>query len=61
MMVGDVLRGSLCLAPLPIASPERPAGLIRRKDMPLTPAGRVFVEVLRAYAQDLARKGIIAL
>lgn len=61
MMVGDVLRGSLRLAPLPIASPERPAGLIWRGDKPLTPAGRVFVEVLRAYVENLAQRGILAL
>jgi LysR family pca operon transcriptional activator len=61
MMVGDVLRGGLRLAPLPIASPERPAGLIRRGDTPLTPAGRVFVQVLRAYVEDLARPGVITL
>jgi DNA-binding transcriptional LysR family regulator len=51
----------LRLAPLPIASPERPAGLIWRGDMPLTPAGRVFVEVLRAYVEDLAQRGVVAL
>ena len=59
-MVGDVLRGSLRLAPLPIDSPERPAGLIRRGDAPLTPAGQVFVKVLRAYVEDLARRGVTA-
>ena len=60
MMVGDVLRGSLRLAPLPIASPERPAGLIWRAGAALPPAVRVFVEVLRAYVEDLARRGVIA-
>ena len=58
MMVGDVLRGSLRIAPLPVASPERPAGLIRRGDRPLPPAGRIFVEVLRAYVDDLAQRGL---
>jgi len=60
MMVGDVLRGSLRLAPLPIASPERPAGLIRRGDVPLPPAGRIFVDILRAYVEDIARRGLVA-
>jgi len=61
MMVGDILRGSLRLAPLPIASPERPAGLIRRADAPLSPAGRAFVDILRAYVEDLTRQGVAAL
>lgn len=60
MMVGDILRGSLRLAPLPIASPERPAGLIRRGDAPLSPAARRFVEILREYVADLARRGLAA-
>jgi len=55
MMVGDLLRGTLRLAPLPIPSPERPAGLIRRADLPLSPAARVFVEVLREYVGELAQ------
>jgi LysR family transcriptional regulator, pca operon transcriptional activator len=58
MLVGDVLRGSLRLAPLPVASPERPAGLIRRADAPLTPSGGVFVEILRTYVADIARRGV---
>ena len=45
MMVGDLLRGALQLAPLPIAAPERPAGLIRRRAGPLSPAAAFFVDV----------------
>ena len=40
MMVGDLLRGALKLAPLPIEAPERPAGLIRRRDAALKPRRR---------------------
>jgi len=55
MMVGDILRGTLRLAPLPIPSPERPAGLIRRADLPLSASSRIFVEVLRAYVSELEK------
>jgi LysR family pca operon transcriptional activator len=58
MMVGDILRGSLRLAPLPIASPERPAEIIRRGDAPTSPAARAFVDVLRTYVADLRQRGI---
>ncbi len=59
MMVGDLLRGALRLAPLPIDAPERPAGLIRRRDAPLEPAARIFVDTLRAYVRDLAARGLV--
>jgi LysR family pca operon transcriptional activator len=58
MLVGDLLRGSLRFAPLPIPAAERPAGLIRRRGQPLPPAARVFVEVLRGYVRELAVHGL---
>jgi len=58
MMVGDLLRGALWVAPLPIEAPERPAGLIRRRDAPLTPPAARFVETLRAYVGKLAARGL---
>jgi LysR family pca operon transcriptional activator len=58
MMVGDLLRGALKLAPLPIEAPERPAGLIRRRAAPLSMAAELFVETLRAYVGDLAARGL---
>ena len=58
MMVGDLLRGALRLAPLPIEAAERPAGLIRRRDAPLTPPAALFVETLRAYVGELAARGL---
>jgi LysR family pca operon transcriptional activator len=45
MMVGDLLRGALRLAPL--AAPGRPASLIQRRDAKLSPPAALFVEVLR--------------
>jgi LysR family pca operon transcriptional activator len=58
MMVGDLLRGALKLAPLPIEAPERPAGLIRRRSAPLSPAAELFVETLRGYVGELAARGL---
>ena len=58
MMVGDLLRGALRLAPLPIEAAERPAGLIRRRDAPLSAPAAQFVETLRAYVGELAARGL---
>jgi LysR family pca operon transcriptional activator len=57
MMLGDLLRGTLQVVPLPIAAPDRPAGLILHRARPLPPAGRIFVETLRAYVAELAARG----
>lgn len=58
MMVGDLLRGALKLAPLPIEAPERPAGLIRRREAALSGPAGVFVEILREYVGELAARGL---
>ena len=57
-MVGDLLRGALRLAPLPVAASERPAGLIQRRDAKLSPPAVLFVEVLRGYVGELAARGL---
>jgi len=53
MMVGDLLRGTLQVVPLPIAAPSRPAGLITSASRELGPAARTFVECLRAYVTEI--------
>jgi LysR family pca operon transcriptional activator len=53
MLLGDVLRGTLRVAALPITAPERPAGLILPRDRPLPPAAGVFVECLRNYICEI--------
>jgi LysR family pca operon transcriptional activator len=58
MMAGDLVRGTLGIVPLPIAAPDRPAGLILPRGRPLPPAGREFVNCLRSYVADLAQRGI---
>jgi LysR family transcriptional regulator, pca operon transcriptional activator len=58
MMVGDLLRGTLKVVPLPIPAPDRPAGLILPRDRPLPPAGRIFIECLRAFVGEIAETGV---
>ena len=62
LMVGDLLRGTLRVVPLPIPAPDRPAGLIlpREGDRPLPPAGHAFAECLRAYVAEITEHGIAA-
>lgn len=58
MMAGDLLRGTLRIVPLPIAAPDRPAGLILPLGRPMPPAGQSFIACLRAYVTELADRGI---
>jgi LysR family transcriptional regulator, pca operon transcriptional activator len=61
MMVGDLLRGTLRVVPLPIPAPDRPAGLILPRDGRVLPsAGLAFAECLRAYVAEIAERGIAA-
>jgi LysR family pca operon transcriptional activator len=58
MMVGDLLRGTLRVVPLPIAAPVRPAGLILPRDRPLSPATRVLADCLREYVAEIQSRGL---
>ncbi|HJS86781.1 MAG TPA: LysR substrate-binding domain-containing protein [Acetobacteraceae bacterium] len=59
MMVGDLLRGTLRVVPLPIPTPDRPAGLILPRGGPaLRSAGLAFAECLRAYVAEIAERGV---
>lgn len=60
MMVGDLLRGTLRVVPLPIPAPGRRAGLILPRGGALAPAGLAFAECLRAYVAEIAGRGIDA-
>ena len=59
MMVGDLLRGTLKMVPLPIPAPDRPAGLILPRDRALPAAGRAFIDCLRAYVGEIAERGLV--
>lgn len=58
MMVGDLLRGTLKVVPLPIPAPDRPAGVILPRDRPLSNTGRSFVQCLRAFVAEIAERGV---
>jgi LysR family transcriptional regulator, pca operon transcriptional activator len=58
MMVGDLLRGTLKVVPLPIPAPDRPAGLILSRERTLAPAGCALVQCLRAFVTEIAERGV---
>jgi LysR family transcriptional regulator, pca operon transcriptional activator len=58
LMVGDLMRGTLRIVPLPIAASNRPAGLILPRMRTLPAAARAFASCLRAYVAELAELGI---
>jgi LysR family pca operon transcriptional activator len=53
MMLGDLLRGTLRVVPLPVPAPPRPAGLVLPADAPPSPAAAAFIAALRAYAAEI--------
>jgi LysR family transcriptional regulator, pca operon transcriptional activator len=57
MMAGDLLRGALQLAPLPLPHNQRLAGVIRRVGGAPTPAGRAFLDALKGFVGELAERG----
>lgn len=57
LMVGDLMRGTLRVVPLPIPAPDRPAGLILPRGGALSPAGLAFAECLRAHVAEIAERG----
>ena len=56
MMVGDLLRGTLRVVPLPVPAPDRPAGLILPPGGALPSTGLAFSTCLRAYVTEIARR-----
>ena len=48
VMLGDIVRGALAAAPLPIPPAIRPAGIITLQGRPLNAAAATFIECLRA-------------
>jgi len=58
MMAGDLLRGALRVAALPLEAPPRPAGIITSPDRPLPPAALAFCQALRGHLAELAAEGI---
>ncbi len=57
MMVGDLMRGTLRVVPLPIPAPDRPAGLILPRGGALSSAALAFADCLRTYVGEIAERG----
>lgn len=57
MMLGDLLRGTLRVVPLPILAADRPAGLIFPRGGTLSPTGLAFAACLRTYVAEVAGRG----
>lgn len=58
MMLGDLLRGTLQVVPLPVPAPPRPAGIILPAEPPPSPATEAFVAALRGFVAGLAAHGL---
>jgi LysR family pca operon transcriptional activator len=58
MMVGDLLRGTLRVVPLPLPAPPRPAGIILPADPPPSPAALAFITALRGYVEEISARGL---
>lgn len=61
MMVGDLLRGTLAVVPLPIELPPRAAGFIVPGDRPQSPAACAFLACLRAHLSEIAERGLASI
>lgn len=60
MMVGDLLRSTLKVVPLPMETPERPAGLILSRVANVSAASAAFVDCLRGYIAQILSQGLMA-
>jgi LysR family transcriptional regulator, pca operon transcriptional activator len=58
MLLGDLLRGALRTASLPIPAPARPAGIILPRDRLASPTTRAFVQCLRDYISEIVTRGL---
>jgi LysR family pca operon transcriptional activator len=61
MMVGDLLRGSLVVVPLPLEAPPRRAGLIYPRGRLPCPACVAFADCLRLTISEIAASGMDAI
>ena len=58
MMLGDLVRGSLRVVPMPISAPPRPAGLIWRRGVERSRSCQAFTDCLRDYFSEIASSGL---
>jgi len=57
MMLGDLVRGSLRVVPMPFSAPERPAGIIWRRGIERSRSCQAFTNCLRDYLSEIASSG----
>jgi LysR family transcriptional regulator, pca operon transcriptional activator len=58
VFLGDLLRGRIRVAPLPVPAPDRPAGLLFPRDRALPPAAKEFVSCLRGCIHEIVIRDI---
>ena len=58
-MIGDLLRGTLRVIPLPTSNLGEPAGLILPKNPPFSTARAAFIDCLREYVQEISERGLV--
>ncbi|MGN6462413.1 MAG: LysR substrate-binding domain-containing protein [Pseudolabrys sp.] len=51
-MAGDLKRGTLRRLDFTVPGPPRPAGVLLRRDYPMTAAAQTFLETIRAYLNE---------
>ena len=61
MMGGDLLRGTIRVVPIVIATAPRPAGVIRNSQRPTPANAETLVAALRAYLASLSARGLVPL
>lgn len=59
MMGGDLLRGTLRVVPIVIATAPRPAGVIRNAQRAPPPQAETLVAQLRSYLAGMAARGLV--
>lgn len=59
MMGGDLLRGTLRVVPVTLATTPRPAGVIRSLARALPGRAEVFIDTLRGYLANMASHGVL--
>jgi LysR family transcriptional regulator, pca operon transcriptional activator len=58
MMLGDLVRGSLRVVPMPIPAAERPAGIIWRRGAQRSRSCQLFTDCLRDYLSEIASSAL---
>lgn len=58
MMLGDLVRGTLRVVPMPMPAPLRPAGIIWRRGVQRSRPCHLFIDCLRGYLSETASSAL---